>query len=598
MTIFDALQLPSREIWAVDGEFYPGLGLANGGVVGDPITPLCLVALEMRSGRIVRLWQDQLGPFPPYRLDNEAVMFGYMLAAEFGVHAAKGWGEPACAIDAYVEFRHYVNDGAVKSSDREKGFYSIGGALRYFLEDEIDVTRKHDMRERILQGPPFSDQEQRDILNYCEDDVRALARLIPHIVPTIRPPLGHAMFRAKHQWATAQQERRGIPLDSIYTRFRSHWHGLRLGLVTEMDRPFGCYEIVDGKAHWRKQRFADYVRRNGMSWPAYRDGTLDERDQTFREMAGKYPHIEPLRELRYSLSKLRLHELAVGNDHRNRAPLWAYGTKTGRNAPGASQFVFGPAKWLRFLITPPPGRALVHRDFCQQEVRIAAVLSGDSALLEACESGDVYFGVAKQLGFLPDSLNEAERKAVRALFKTVVLGIQYGLGFRSLAVRTGISLFEAGEILARLRAQFYRFVDYAQSVCDHAGLDLAISTPLGWWMQCPPGMNPRTIRNFPIQSTASEILHVACVLAERRGIEVVAPVHDAIMAECRADQAEELSTALDRVMGDAAALMLRGYRLPTDCQLIRSGERYFDDRGEAMWTTVTRLLAKLERETA
>ena len=278
--------------------------------------------------------------------------------------------------------------------------------------------------------------------------------------------------------------------------------------------------------------------------------------------------------------------------------LWAYGTKTGRSAPGASQFVFGPAKWLRFLITPPPGRALVHRDFSQQEVRIAAVLSGDSALLEACESGDVYLGIAQQLGFLPDSLNERERKAVRALFKTVVLGIQYGLGFRSLAARTGISLFEAGEILARLRARFHRFEDYAQSVGDHAGLRLEIGTPFGWCMQCPSGTNPRTIRNFPMQSTGSEILHVACILAERRGIEVVAPVHDAIMAEGPADQAEELSTALDQLMGDAAAVVLRGYRLPTDCQTIRPGERYFDDRGEAMWTTVTRLLAKLERETA
>ena len=69
------------------------------------------------------------------------------------------------------------------------------------------------MRDRILQGPPFSEQEQRDILDYCEDDVRALARLLPHIIPTLRPPLAHAMFRAKFQWAIAQQERRGIPLD-------------------------------------------------------------------------------------------------------------------------------------------------------------------------------------------------------------------------------------------------------------------------------------------------------------------------------------------------------------------------------------------------
>ena len=117
-------------------------------------------------------------------------------------------------------------------------------------------------------------------------------------------------------------------------------------------------------------------------------------------------------------------------------------------------------------------------------------------------------------------------------------------------------------------------------------------------MQCPPDINPRTIRNFPIQSTGSEILHVACVLAERRGIELVAPVHDAVMAEGPVDQADELADALDQLMGDAAAVVLRGYRLPTDCQIIRPGERYFDDRGQAMWSTVTRLLTKLERETA
>ena len=209
--------------------------------------------------------------------------------------------------------------------------------------------------------------------------------------------------------------------------------------------------------------------------------------------------------------------------------------------------MFGPAKWLRFLITPPAGRALVHRDFCQQEVRIAAVLSGDSALLEACESGDVYLGIARAARFLagePERRRNARQCA--ALFKTVVLGIQYGLGFRSLAVRTGISLFEAAEILARLRARFHRFEDYAQSVRDHAGLQLEIGTPFGWWMQCPSGINPRTVRNFPMQSTGSEILHVACILAERRGIEVVAPVHDAIMAECPADQAEELRSRSTR----------------------------------------------------
>ena len=121
-TIYDWRELPFREIWVVDTEFYPGPGLANGGVAGDPATPLCLVALELRSGRLVRLWQDQLGPFPPYRLDDDALIVGYMLAAEFGTHIALGWGEPARALDAYIEFRHYVNDGSIRSSEREKGF--------------------------------------------------------------------------------------------------------------------------------------------------------------------------------------------------------------------------------------------------------------------------------------------------------------------------------------------------------------------------------------------------------------------------------------------------------------------------------------------
>jgi DNA polymerase-1 len=204
--------LPFEEIWVVDTEYYPGPGFANGGRSGDAITPLCLVALEMRTGRLVRLWQDELGPFPPYRLDAGAVIMSYMLSADFGSHIALGWGRPACALDPYVEFRHYVNDGAAKAEDREKGFYSLDGALRYFCENGIDTAHKNEMRDRILEGPPFSGDERTTILSYCEEDVRALAQLVKHIVPTIRS-LPHAMMRANFQWAIAQQERRGVPLN-------------------------------------------------------------------------------------------------------------------------------------------------------------------------------------------------------------------------------------------------------------------------------------------------------------------------------------------------------------------------------------------------
>ena len=588
-------ELPFRGIWPIDFEYYPGRGLANGGKEGDAPTPLCLVAIEMRSGRTIRLWQGELGRFPPYSLDADVLIASHMATAEFGCHIALGWGQPASTLDTYIEFRHYTNDGSVESSEREKGFYSLAGALRYFLDDTVDTAHKKEMRDRVLQGPPFTATERAAILEYCEDDVRNLARLLAHLAPTIRS-LPHAMARTKFAWALAQQERRGVPIDPFLYQLRERWDPMQVDLVTEMDQ-FGIYEIKDGKPHWRKERFVGVVRQNGWSWPVLPSGALDETDQTFREMEGKYPQVGPLRELRYSLSKLKLNDLAVGHDGRNRAILGPYGTKTARNAPSNSKFIFGPAKWIRFLIKPQPGRVLIHRDYKQQEPQIAAVLSGDEALLEASLSGDVYLGMAKQLGFLRENMDPAELKAVRALFKTVVLGIQYGLGPHSLAIRTGISLFEASEILERLKARFHTFEAFAQRVGDHAGLKLEIGTPFGWIMQCPPGINPRTVRNFPIQSTGSEIMHVACLLAERRGIEIVAPIHDAFLVEADAERAAEVSAALDQVMRDASRVVLRGYELRTDEQIIHAGSRYYDERGEAMWNTVTKLMVKLEAQT-
>ena len=74
---FNWHDLPGREIWCVDFEYYHGPGLVNGGEEGDPITPLCCVAHEMRGGTIIELWQDELGPRPPYSLGPDALRILY-----------------------------------------------------------------------------------------------------------------------------------------------------------------------------------------------------------------------------------------------------------------------------------------------------------------------------------------------------------------------------------------------------------------------------------------------------------------------------------------------------------------------------------------
>ena len=90
------------------------------------------------------------------------------------------------------------------------------------------------------------------------------------------------------------------------------------------------------------------------------------------------------------------------------------------------EICFWPCQVAAFTVGPPLGLALVHRDYQQQEVRIAAIVSDDDALLAACESGDVYFGIAEQIGLLRESMSDEERAAVRDLSKIIVLSIQYG----------------------------------------------------------------------------------------------------------------------------------------------------------------------------
>ena len=67
-------------------------------------------------------------------------------------------------------------------------------------------------------------------------------------------------------------------------------------------------------------------------------------------MGRSYPQIASIRELRVSLSQLRLRDLAVGRDGRNRCLLSAFSSRTGRNQPSNSRYIFGPAVWIRGLI--------------------------------------------------------------------------------------------------------------------------------------------------------------------------------------------------------------------------------------------------------
>jgi hypothetical protein len=393
---------------------------------GNRPQPVCLVAHELRSGRTTRLWRDQFGPTPPYGTDNSTLFIAYYASAELGCHRVLGWPMPERILDLFTEFR-----------DRTNGLETIAGssllgALTHFGIDHISVGEKAELQQAIGTGTWHGRFTPGEILDYCESDVVALRRLLPTMLPRIDLP--RALLRGRYMAAAACIEHNGVPIDvEELALLRENWAFIQDRLIAEID---AAYCVYDGRT-FKRDRFAAWLITNGIPWARLESGELDLSDDTFRHAARAYPAVAPLRELRSSLAEMRLSDLAVGVDGRNRTILSAFRARTGRNQPSNSKFIFGPSVWLRGLIKPPPGFAIAYIDWKQQEFGIAAALSGDQTMLTAYRSGDPYLAFAKQAGAVPADATGTSHKSQRELFKQCVLAVQYGMEEKSLALRIG-----------------------------------------------------------------------------------------------------------------------------------------------------------------
>jgi hypothetical protein len=391
-------------------------------------------------------------------------------------------------------------------------------------------------------------------------------------------------------------EQTGVPIDVPMLRLlREHWRGIQDGLIEEVDRDFSVY---DGRC-FRAERFGRYLTANGIPWPRLANGDLALDDDTWRQQANSHPEIAPLRELRHSLSELRPTQLQVGNDGRNRALLSPFRSKTGRNQPSNTEFIFGPSVWLRGLIRPPPGRAIAYLDWRSQEIAIAAALSGDEHLWNAYASGDPYLAFAKQTGLAPDWATKDSHGAVRNRCKAIVLGVLYGMSAEGLATRAGIPTVEARDLLRRHKETYRTFWRWAEQNVNAALLGVPLCTRFGWPIRIGHGakVNARSILNWPMQANGAEMMRLACSIATEAGLMICAPIHDALLLEARVDEIDEQVRRLTAIMKEASAFVLGDGRIcGVDAKIVRYPDRYSDERGKVMWSRVMTLIAGAEEQ--
>ena len=127
-----------REIVLADFEFETG--------IGERPVPICCVARELRSGRVLRIFEGEFGTAPPYASGRDVLFVAYYASAELGCYRALGWPMPERVLDLFCEFRDRTNGLPTPSGSGELG------ALIYFGLDHMDAVEKKYMQEMIGSG--------------------------------------------------------------------------------------------------------------------------------------------------------------------------------------------------------------------------------------------------------------------------------------------------------------------------------------------------------------------------------------------------------------------------------------------------------------
>ncbi|MBP9667768.1 DNA polymerase I [Candidatus Saccharibacteria bacterium] len=217
---------------------------------------------------------------------------------------------------------------------------------------------------------------------------------------------------------------------------------------------------------------------------------------------------------------------------------------------------------IREAFVPEPGNVFVSADYSQFELRLAAVLAGDTQMIADFESDiDIHAKTAADVRHIPlsDVTKDMRRDA-----KVVNFGVLYGMGPHALAGNTGMTFGEAKEFIEQyfeLRKPIREFIDSTLKKAETEGY---VETLYGRRRPTPDIKSSnfmvreaakRAAFNMPIQGTEADIMKLAMIkVDEKLGDlgEQLLQIHDSILVECSEKNAEQVSEILKDTMESIA----------------------------------------------
>ena len=289
------------------------------------------------------------------------------------------------------------------------------------------------------------------------------------------------------------------------------------------------------------------------------------RNWKLQPLAVEYPIIGTLLEYRTVQKALTSYgENMIGMINRvtNRlhADFRQIGAPTGRFActnPNIQQ-VPHSVEYRRCFSGYPEGRKLIIADYSQIELRILAEFSGDRGFIEAFNSGaDLHRVTAAQV--FNAGLDQVTKEQ-RDFAKRLNFGVVYGIGAQRFALMTGLSVPDAENVLRRYFATYRQLDTYLREAANRAVSERQARTASGRLVRFrydendrqQISMTQRNGKNTPIQGTSADILKRALKLLRdelrETNAKVVNIIHDEIVVEADADEAQDIAEKVERVM--------------------------------------------------
>lgn len=301
--------------------------------------------------------------------------------------------------------------------------------------------------------------------------------------------------------------------------------------------------------------------------------------EVLEELAPDYPIIKLILEYR-SLAKLKSTYCdgllkVIQTDGRIHTSFNQVETRTGRisslepnlqNIPIRTEL----GREMRRFFVAENGSTLIDADYSQIELRVLAALANDENMINAFNNGeDIHKTTAAQVFNLPP---EMVTPLLRSRAKAVNFGIVYGIGAFSLAKDIGVSVKEAKDYINGYLHHFSGVAEYMDKMIETAKDNGYAETLFHRRRYLPElassnhmmrAFGERVARNMPIQGTAADIIKIAmirvCESLEKENMKsrLILQVHDELIVESPADEAEKALQIVTREMENACELRVR-----------------------------------------